>query len=70
MDMSANETDLDRFKEQLKKMDEYMQWLKLNDKFQYRLYVKEIYCWFKSHNWNMEFDFISLGGEFMRKYVA
>lgn len=70
MDMSANETDLDRFKEQLKKMDEYMQWLKMNDKFQYKLYVKEIYCWFKSHNWNMEFDFISLGGEFMRKYVA
>ena len=70
MDMSANETDLDRFKEQLRKMDEYMQWLKLNDRFQYKLYVKEIYCWFKSHNWNMEFDFISLGGEFMRKYVA
>ena len=70
MDMSANETDLDRFKEQLRKMDEYMQWLKLNDKFQYRLYVKEIYCWFKSHTWNMELDFISLGGEFMRKYVA
>lgn len=70
MDMSANETDLDRFKEQLKKMDEYMQWLKLNDSFQYKLYVKEIYCWFNSHNWNMEFDFISLGGEFMRKYVA
>lgn len=70
MDMSANETDLDRFKEQLRKMDEYMQWLKLNDRFQYKLYVKEIYCWFKSHTWNMEFDFISLGGEFMRKYVA
>lgn len=70
MDMSANETDLDRFKEQLRKMDEYMQWLKLNDRFQYKLYVKEIYCWFKSHTWNMEFDFISLGSEFMRKYVA
>ena len=70
MDMSANETDLDRFKEQLRKMDEYMQWLKLNDRFQYKLYVKEIYCWFKSHTWNMELDFISLGGEFMRKYVA
>lgn len=70
MDMSANETDLDRFKGQLRKMDEYMQWLKLNDSFQYKLYVKEIYCWFKSHTWNMELDFISLGGEFMRKYVA
>lgn len=70
MDMSANETDLDRFKGQLRKMDEYMQWLKLNDRFQYKLYVKEIYCWFKSHTWNMEFDFISLGSEFMRKYVA
>lgn len=70
MDMSANETDLDSFKEQLRKMDEYMQWLKLNDRFQYKLYVKEIYCWFKSHTWNMEFDFISLGSEFMRKYVA
>lgn len=70
MDISANETDLDRFKEQLRKMDEYMQWLKLNDRFQYKLYVKEIYCWFKSHTWNMELDFISLGGEFMRKYVA
>ena len=70
MDMSANETDLDRFKEQLRKMDEYMQWLKLNDSFQYKLYVKEIYCWFKSHTWNMEFDFITLGSEFMRKYVA
>lgn len=70
MDMSANETDLDSFKGQLRKMDEYMQWLKLNDRFQYKLYVKEIYCWFNSHTWNMELDFISLGGEFMRRYVA
>lgn len=68
--ISAKETVLERFKEQLKEMDEYMQWLKLNDRFQYKLYVKEIYCWFKSHTWNMEFDFISLGSEFMRKYVA
>lgn len=70
MDMSATETDLDRFKEQLRKMDEYMLYLKMNDRFQYRLYVKEIYSWFNSHTWNMEFDFISLAGDFKRKYVG
>lgn len=40
--ISAKETVLERFKEQLKEMDAYMQYLKKNDHFTYEIYLKEM----------------------------
>lgn len=72
MDMSAKETVLERFKEQLKEMDAYMQYLKMNDHFTYEIYLKEIWSWWNNpmNVWNSDFDFICVGNSFKRKYVA
>ena len=70
--ISAKETVLERFKEQLKEMDTYMQYLKKNDLFTYRIYIKEIWSWCNNpmNVWNSDFDFICIGNNFKRKYVA
>lgn len=69
---SAKETVLERFKEQLKEMDAYMQYLKKNDHFTYKIYLKEILSWWNNpmNVWNSDFDFICVGNGFKRKYVA
>lgn len=70
--ISAKETVLERFKEQLKEMDAYMQYLKMNDHFTYKIYLKEIWSWWNNpmNVWNSDFDFICVGNNFKRKYVA
>lgn len=70
--ISAKETVLERFKEQLKEMDAYMQYLKKNDHFTYEIYLKEIWSWWNNpmNVWNSDFDFICVGNCFKRKYVA
>lgn len=70
--ISAKETVLERFKEQLKEMDAYMQYLKKNDHFTYKIYLKEIWSWWNNpmNVWNSDFDFICIGNNFKRKYVA
>lgn len=70
--ISAKETVLERFKEQLKEMDAYMQYLKKNDHFTYKIYLKEILSWWNNpmNVWNSDFDFICVGNGFKRKYVA
>lgn len=70
--ISAKETVLERFKEQLKEMDAYMQYLKKNDHFTYKIYLKEIWSWWNNpmNVWNSDFDFICVGNGFKRKYVA
>ena len=70
--ISAKETVLERFKEQLKEMDAYMQYLKKNDHFKYKIYLKEILSWWNNpmNVWNSDFDFICVGNGFKRKYVA
>ena len=70
--ISAKETVLERFKEQLKEMDAYMQYLKKNDHFTYEIYLKEIWSWWNNpmNVWNSDFDFICVGNGFKRKYVA
>ena len=70
--ISAKETVLERFKEQLKEMDAYMQYLKKNDHFTYKIYLKEIWSWWNNpmNAWNSDFDFICIGNNFKRKYVA
>lgn len=70
--ISAKETVLERFKEQLKEMDVYMQYLKKNDHFTYEIYLKEIWSWWNNpmNVWNSDFDFICIGNDFKRKYVA
>lgn len=70
--ISAKETVLERFKEQLKEMDAYMQYLKKNDHFAYKIYLKEILSWWNNplNVWNSDFDFICVGNGFKRKYVA
>ena len=70
--ISAKETVLERFKEQLKEMDAYMQYLKMNDHFTYEIYLKEIWSWWNNpmNVWNSDFDFICVGNNFKRKYVA
>ena len=70
--ISAKETVLERFKEQLKEMDAYMQYLKKNDHFTYETYLKEIWSWWNNpmNVWNSDFDFICVGNGFKRKYVA
>lgn len=70
--ISAKETVLERFKEQLKEMDAYMQYLKKNDHFTYKIYLKEIWSWWNNpmNVWNSDFDFICVGNNFKRKYVA
>lgn len=70
--ISAKETVLERFKEQLKEMDAYMQYLKKNDHFTYKIYLKEILSWWNNpmNVWNSDFDFICIGNDFKRKYVA
>jgi len=68
--LSERETNFGRFKEYVKQMDEYMQYLKANDPHRFKLYRKEIYCWFARNTWDMNFDFIEFGGNFKRKYVA
>lgn len=70
--ISAKETVLERFKEQLKEMDAYMQYLKKNDHFAYKIYLKEIWSWWNNpmNVWNSDFDFICIGNNFKRKYVA
>lgn len=70
--ISAKETVLERFKEQLKEMDAYMQYLKKNDNFTYEIYLKEIWSWWNNpmNVWNSDFDFICVGNCFKRKYVA
>ena len=70
--ISAKETVLERFKEQLKEMDAYMQYLKKNDHFTYEIYLKEIWSWWNNpmNVWNSDFDFICVGNSFKRKYVA
>lgn len=70
--ISAKETVLERFKEQLKEMDAYMQYLKKNDHFTYEIYLKEIWSWWNNpmNVWNSDFDFICIGNDFKRKYVA
>lgn len=70
--ISAKETVLERFKEQLKEMDAYMQHLKKNDHFTYEIYLKEIFSWWNNpmNVWNSDFDFICVGNDFKRKYVA
>ena len=70
--ISAKETVLERFKEQLKEMDAYMQYLKKNDNFTYKIYLKEIWSWWNNpmNVWNSDFDFICVGNGFKRKYVA
>lgn len=70
--ISAKETVLERFKEQLKEMDAYMQYLKKNDHFTYKIYLKEILSWWNNpmNVWNSDFDFICIGNGFKRKYVA
>lgn len=70
--ISAKETVLERFKEQLKEMDAYMQYLKKNDHFTYEIYLKEIWSWWNNpmNVWNSDFDFICVGNNFKRKYVA
>lgn len=70
--ISAKETVLERFKEQLKEMDTYMQYLKENDHFTYKIYLKEIWSWWNNpmNVWNSDFDFICVGNGFKRKYVA
>ena len=70
--ISAKETVLERFKEQLKEMDAYMQYLKKNDHFTYEIYLKEIWSWWNNpmNVWNSDFDFICIGNIFKRKYVA
>ena len=70
--ISAKETVLERFKEQLKEMDAYMQYLKKNDHFTYEIYLKEIWSWWNNplNVWNSDFDFICVGNDFKRKYVA
>ena len=70
--ISAKETVLERFKEQLKEMDAYMQYLKMNDHFTYEIYLKEIWSWWNNpmNVWNSDFDFICVGNSFKRKYVA
>lgn len=70
--ISSKETVLERFKEQLKEMDAYMQYLKKNDHFTYEIYLKEIWSWWNNpmNVWNSDFDFICIGNNFKRKYVA
>ena len=70
--ISAKETVLERFKEQLKEMDAYMQYLKKNDHFTYKIYLKEILSWWNNpmNVWNSDFDVICVGNGFKRKYVA
>lgn len=70
--ISAKETVLERFKEQIKEMDAYMQYLKKNDHFTYKIYLKEILSWWNNpmNVWNSDFDFICVGNGFKRKYVA
>ena len=70
--ISAKETVLERFKEQLKEMDAYMQYLKKNDHFTFKIYLKEILSWWNNpmNVWNSDFDFICVGNGFKRKYVA
>ena len=70
--ISTKETVLERFKEQLKEMDAYMQYLKKNDHFTYEIYLKEIWSWWNNpmNVWNSDFDFICVGNGFKRKYVA
>lgn len=70
--ISAKETVLECFKEQLKEMDAYMQYLKKNDHFTYEIYLKEIWSWWNNpmNVWNSDFDFICVGNSFKRKYVA
>ena len=54
------------------KMDAYMQYLKKNDHFTYKIYLKEIWSWWNNpmNVWNSDFDFICVGNGFKRKYVA
>ena len=68
--LSERETNFESFKDYVKQMDEYMQYLKANDTNLFKLYKKEIYCWFARNTWDMNFDFIEVGGDFKRKYVA
>ena len=70
--ISAKETVLERFKEQMNEMDAYMQYLKKNDHFTYEIYLKEIWSWWNNpmNVWNSDFDFICVGNGFRRKYVA
>ena len=70
--ISAKETVLERFKEQMNEMDAYMQYLKKNDHFTYEIYLKEIWSWWNNpmNVWNSDFDFICVGNGFKRKYVA
>ena len=49
-----------------------MQYLKKNDHFTYKIYLKEILSWWNNpmNVWNSDFDFICVGNGFKRKYVA
>lgn len=69
LNLSQRETNLERFKDYVKQMDEYMQYLKANDPHLFNMYKKEIYCWFAISTWDMDIDFIEVGGNFKRKYL-
>jgi hypothetical protein len=67
--LSEKETNFERFKEYIRQMDEYMQYLRANDPYLFKQYKKEIYCWYQRNSWDMDMNFICVGGDFRRKYA-